>query len=318
MRRELERIEIPGAAAAEERALLVVAAGFDERRPPPPRRTPRGPLVAVVVAAAIVAAVLSPPGRAVVDHVRRAVGIDHSQAALFSLPTQGRLLVVSGSGVWVVQPDGSRRLIGAYDEASWSPLGRFVVAARRNELAALDADGSVRWTLARPLVRFPRWSGSATDTRIAYLSGDRLHVVAGDGRSDADVGGRPVAPVAPGWRRGPGFVLAYAGLRGQITSLLTAKGAALGPRPPRARWARRARSSGRATARGCSPSRSTESRFSTPEAAGRSPPGRRREPWPSPTGPAPTRSPCSGVRAAGARWCSGVACCSASRVSYVA
>ena len=48
----------------------------------------------------------------------------------------------------------------------------------------------MRWTLARPGVRLPRWGGTATDTRIAYLSGDRLRVVAGDGTDDAAAGER--------------------------------------------------------------------------------------------------------------------------------
>lgn len=228
MKHELERIEIPGAAEAAERAARVVAAAFAEPRPVPRRRRARGPLVAVAVAAALVAAVLSPPGRAVVDQVRRAVGVDHSRSALFSLPTNGRLLVASDSGVWIAWPDGSRRLLGPYEEASWSPFGRFVVASRDNEIAALESNGSVRWTLARPGVRFPRWAGTAIDTRIAYLTRSRLHVVAGDGTSDVDLGGLPAAaPVAPAWGSGFGFVLAYADRHGRVTSFLTAKGADL-------------------------------------------------------------------------------------------
>jgi hypothetical protein len=225
---ELERIEIPGAPEAEGRAAQVIAAAFAEREPMPHRRRVRGPLVAVAIAAALVAAVLSPPGRAVVNQVRRAVGLDHAQPALFSLPSNGRLLVASDTGVWVAGRDGSRRRLGSYDEASWSPFGRFVVASRPDELAALESNGSVRWTLARPSVRFPRWAGTATDTRIAYLTGGRLHVVAGDGTSDLDLGGLPAAAqVAPAWGSNLGFALAYADTRGRITSVLTAKGSNL-------------------------------------------------------------------------------------------
>ncbi len=126
----------------------------------------------------------SPPGRAVLDEIREAVGVERAQPALFSLPAPGRLLVASDAGVWVVQQDGSKRLLGAYREASWSPFGRFVVAARENELAALEPDGSVRWTLARPGVRFPRWAGTETDTRIAYVDRTGIRVVAGDGTDD--------------------------------------------------------------------------------------------------------------------------------------
>ena len=86
-----------------------------------------------------------------------------------------------------------------------------------NELAALEPDGSVRWKLARPNVRFPRWGGSRTDTRIAYLTGGRLHVVAGDGTGDVDAGGLPAAaPVAPAWRPGSRHAVAYADVRGRV------------------------------------------------------------------------------------------------------
>ena len=229
MRADLAQIEIPGAAEAEERASRVVLAAFAERMPDPVRRRRAfRPVVAVAVGVAIVAAALSPPGRAVVNHVRRVVGIDHASLALFSLPAQGRLLVRSDAGIWTVRADGSRRLLGRYDEASWSPFGRYVVAARQNELAALDSRGTVRWTLARPDVRFPRWAGSQSDTRIAYLTGSRLHVVAGDGTQDVDIGGLPAAArVAPAWQNGFGFVLAYADTRSRVTAFMTSKGSLL-------------------------------------------------------------------------------------------
>ena len=218
MKRELERIEIPGAREAEERAWGVVERAALERLPVDARRTRLlRPLFVVVAIAVLAGAVASPPGRAVIDHVRRVVGVELAAPALFRLPAAGRLLVASDSGIWVVQADGSRRLLGAYREASWSPFGRFVVAARRNELATLEPDGTVRWSLARPDVRFPRWAGGATDTRIAYLAGNRLHVVAGDGTEDADAGGLPAAAlVAPAWRPGEGFVVAYANTRGRV------------------------------------------------------------------------------------------------------
>ena len=111
-------------------------------------------------------------------------------------------------GVWVVQADGSKRRLGGWREASWSPFGRFVVVARANELAALEPDGDVRWSLARPRVRFPRWAGDRIDTRIAYVSGRSLRVVAGDGTGDRLLR-RNVASVAPAWLPGEGFRLAY-------------------------------------------------------------------------------------------------------------
>lgn len=213
----------------EERAWEVVRRAYEER-PPARRRTGPSNTVLLVIAAAavLVAGVLSSPGRALLDSVREVVGVEKAQPALFSLPSAGRLLVVSDDGAWIVQRDGSRRRLGDWREASWSPFGRFVIASRANELAALDAQGHVRWSLARPNVRFPRWGGSRTDTRVAYLSGSRLHVVAGDGTRDVDAGGgAAAAPVAPAWRPGARHVLTYADTRGRVHVLDTDAGSQL-------------------------------------------------------------------------------------------
>jgi hypothetical protein len=212
---ELERIEVTAEEAARERTWAVVREAYGEREPV--RREPHRlrPALAVAAVLAVTAAALSPPGRAVVDEIREVVGVERAQPALFSLPAPGRLLVSSDAGVWIVQQDGSKRLLGDYREASWSPFGRFVVAARENELAALEPDGDVRWTLARPSVRSPRWTGTETDTRIAYLSGRSLRVVAGDASGDRLLQ-RRVAGVAPAWRPGTGFELALADDQGRV------------------------------------------------------------------------------------------------------
>ena len=218
----LRTVPVPGEDAARQRSWQVVAAAYAERDPiARPSRLPlRVGLVAAALAAAA-AAVLSPPGRAVLDSVREAIGIENAQPALFSLPAPGTLLVASPqSGAWVVHGDGSKRRLGDSREASWSPFGRFVVAARRNELATLTSQGEIHWTLARPGIRFPRWGGSATDTRIAYLTRSRLHVVAGDGTGDAALRVIPfAAPVAPAWQpAAPNreLLLAYADTRGRV------------------------------------------------------------------------------------------------------
>ena len=172
----------------EDRAWEVVKRAFEERTP-----APRGPAgtrlllagVAAAVAIVIVAA-LSPPGRAVFHSVREAVGIDHAAPALFSLPAPGRLLVVSSDdgGVWLVKSNGFMRKLGPYSDAEWSPHGLYVVATERNELNAFDPDGGVRWKLARHDPSAPRWEGTMTDTRIAYLAASGLRIVAGDGTDD--------------------------------------------------------------------------------------------------------------------------------------
>jgi hypothetical protein len=209
VRRDLEQIEIPGEHEARERTWSLVSAAFAERQPV--ERAPRRLRLAIAVAAAVaaLAAVLSPPGRAVLDEIREAVGVERAQPALFSLPAPGRLLVASDAGVWVVQRDGSKRLLGDYREASWSPFGRFVIAARENELAALEPDGHVRWTLARPGAHSPRWTGTESDTRIAYL-GRRPRIVAGDGTGDEPLCAVSARRVSPAWQPRALFSVALA------------------------------------------------------------------------------------------------------------
>jgi hypothetical protein len=230
VRKELERIEIPEEHEARERAWVVVRAAFGEREPQPQRRSWK-PIVALAVAGAVVAGLLSPPGRAVLDEIREVVGVEESAPALFSLPAPGRLLVTADAGAWVVDQDGSKRLLGTYREASWSPFGRFVVASRRNELAALTPEGDVRWSLARPDVRFPRWGGTQTDTRIAYLSGGALRVVGGDGKRDRLIDSEP-AERDPLWRSGAGHVLVYERRDGSIRVIDADTGAQLERKVP--------------------------------------------------------------------------------------
>lgn len=212
LREQLENVEIAGGGEGAERAWTAVATSFASReRVAPPSRQRYAALALAVAVAAVAGAVASPAGRAVIDRVREVVGVEKAQPALFSLPAAGRLLAASERGVWVVAADGSKRLLGPYREASWSPFGRFLVATRRNELAALEPSGRVRWTLARRGARGARWTGTRTDTRIAYVAADGIRVVAGDGTGD-----RLLVPGARGplaWWPGPGFVLAYAGAR---------------------------------------------------------------------------------------------------------
>ena len=127
------------------------------------------------------------------------------------------MIGIHTGGVWVAQANGSTRRLGAWNQASWSPFGRFVVAARANELTTLEPDGQVHWTLARPSVSAPSWGGTRTDTRIAYVSARSLRVVAGDGTDDrsscADIVGR----VTPVWQPGAHRVLAVAAPDGVVS-----------------------------------------------------------------------------------------------------
>ncbi len=198
---------------AQQRTWEVVRRAFEEQPPAPRARAGNGLFIAAVVAAlvtATVAAAASPSGRAVIDHVRRAVGIAHADEALFSLPAPGRLLVVSseGGGVWLAHDNGYKRKLGPYEDAEWSPHGLYVVATTRNHLVALDVEHGVRWTLARRDPVWPRWEGTRTDTRIAYLTPEGLRVVAGDGTGDKLLD-RYAGDVAPAWDPGRLHTVAY-------------------------------------------------------------------------------------------------------------
>jgi dipeptidyl aminopeptidase/acylaminoacyl peptidase len=187
---------------AEQRTWEVIKRAYEERTPARPARSPGRRLVLALVVAlgAVVAAVLSPPGRAVFHSVRVAVGIQHAEPALFSLPAHGRLLIVSAEhgGVWLVHDNGLKQRLGSYDDAQWSPHGRFAVVTRRNALIALDVDNGVRWSLARRDPTSPRWEGTQVDTRIAYLTPKGLRVVAGDGTGDHLLD-RYAGDVPPAW-----------------------------------------------------------------------------------------------------------------------
>lgn len=205
--RRLSKYRAPGEREAGERAWSLVQTAYAAREPVAWPRRHAVPLVAAAVVAAVAAAALSPGGRALVHSFRKAVGVQHARTELFSLPAPGQLLVVGQGGTWLVRADGSRRRLGAYRDATFSPHGLFIAATRANELVALDPKGKVRWVLARRSPRFPAWTGTHTDTRIAYLAGGRLHVVPGDGSDDRVIG--PASAVAPVWRPGPGYVIAY-------------------------------------------------------------------------------------------------------------
>jgi hypothetical protein len=234
--RRLGELRAPGEAEAEQRSWDVVRAAYSERTPVRPSPRSRRIALAIAVGAVGLAIGLSPAGAKVADLVGDVVqtGEPGGHPQLRSLPAAGELLVQSDQGPWIVREDGSKRLLGDYDTASWSPHGVYVVAGAGRELSALDTEGNVRWTFPAPgVVRDPRWAGSATDTRIAYLSGDDLRVIAGDGRPASDhLIARNVSPVAPAWRPigysklgGPVFVLSYVDQGGDIRTVDAETGA---------------------------------------------------------------------------------------------
>jgi hypothetical protein len=207
---------VPDELEAQRRTWGVVKAAYAEREPVRrPRRLRL--LVALAVLAALIAAALSPPGRAVGDWIRdRVAGEEETEPALVRLPSAGQLLVVSESGPWLVRPDGSKRLLGAYDDASFSPSGRFVVATRGRRVVALEPDGDPRWSVTRPeQVADARWA-PRPGFHVAYRAGETLRVVGGDGTGDRLLA-ENVSEVAPAWQPLEGrTVLAYADAAGRV------------------------------------------------------------------------------------------------------
>ena len=200
----------PGEREAGERGWHLVRRAYEERLAAPRERS-RRPFVAVAIGVAILAAALSPPGLAVWGSLRDAVrGAQNTRPALFSLPVpRSRLLVNSAEGAWVVQSDGSKRLLDGYREASWSPHGLYLAAVHGDELRALEPNGDVHWSIGRAALASPRWSSHGNgDERVAYLAGSTLRVIGGDGRGDHALG-RHVSAVAPAWRPRT-HVVAYA------------------------------------------------------------------------------------------------------------
>lgn len=215
LREELRRAPVDEAARA--RALGIVRTAYLEGEPVRPRRwAPLATALACAVVVVIVAVSVTEPGDAVARWVREMLGAGREGAkpALVRVPGDGRLLVV-GAGVWVVSPDGSRRRLGDYDGASWSPHGLFVVAWRDGELLAVEPGGRVRWSLARRgRIQAARWA-PGDGFRIAYVAGRSLRVVNGDGTGDHRYAA--AAPVAPAWHPdGSRYVLAYVDRRDHV------------------------------------------------------------------------------------------------------
>ena len=82
-------------------------------------------------AAGVLAA--APPGEAIGDWFKRTVGrtpVTRTVARAETLPAPGRVIARGADGIAVVDRDGDRTRLGAYDGAAWSPRGLYVVAWR--------------------------------------------------------------------------------------------------------------------------------------------------------------------------------------------
>jgi hypothetical protein len=209
LRTLLREEPIPGAAEAERRGLDLVARAYAERQPMHQPMRLRRLAVAFAVTALLAALILSPAGAAVRDWVDDVftAGVRDAEPALTGIPGGGELLVQSPQGPWVVQPDGSRRLLGDYRGATWSPHGLFVAASSGRTLSAIEPDGTPRWSIsAGGRISDPRWSPSGF--RIAYRAGRSLRVEHADGTASTRVAAASAA-VAPAWYPPGLHVLAY-------------------------------------------------------------------------------------------------------------
>jgi dipeptidyl aminopeptidase/acylaminoacyl peptidase len=236
LRDELHAARPPRADEAERRAWHVVRAAHATRSPVRRPRAARRLALAALGAALLAVLALSPAGAKVGDWIGEVVDPkpDRSSSTLGPLPTGGRLLVVAGSGPWIVQDDGSRRRLGAFRDATWSPGGLYVAAARGRQLVALEPDGDERWIRPAPWpVTVPRWSPDGF--RIAYRSGAEMWVVYGDNGRHWLLARRTGA-TPPAWQPGRppvGQVLAFSsGKRVRIVEVDSRRVLGTTPRGP--------------------------------------------------------------------------------------
>ncbi len=214
---------VPGEQLALDRTWEIVASAYGTREPTARRRrVPLRALGAVLALAAIGVAVwLSPAGSWIAE--RFEAGDEGTQPApetvaavpAASLPAPGRVLVVGGGELSVLDPSGARAPLGSYIGASWAPSGRFVAAWRKGLLVGLDVSepDTLLWQVERRGIADARWSEDGF--RVTYRSGRALRVVDGSGSDDRRLA-RGVAPVAPAWRPGAEHVLAFADSRGRV------------------------------------------------------------------------------------------------------
>jgi WD40 repeat protein len=207
-------VRAPDEPATQQRAWEVVRSAYEDHVPSPRRHDHRRVALVLAIAALVGALALSPAGAAVSGLVTRALGVQHAAPALFSLPAPGRLLISGPGGTWAIAADGSTRRLGPWPQASWSPHGRYITVVNGDQLAAVDPGGTPQWTLARPAISDPRWY-PPSGYRVAYLSGGELRVVAGDGTADHLLA-TGLAKVAPAWRPGHPYQLAYVTRRGRV------------------------------------------------------------------------------------------------------
>jgi hypothetical protein len=232
VRERIREQPLPGEAEAAARSWSVVEAALAEQTPARRARRPRRlalrlALVAAALCVGLVAA-LTPAGAEVGDWIgdRFADRPKSAAPAFAGLPRGESVLAISRSGAFAVHPDGSWRRLGSFADAGWSPRGLNVVATGGHRVVAVNPAGTHKWSVVRPgRVSHPAWS-TGLGFFVAYLEGDVLRSVGGDGAGDRLLR-RGAAPVTPAWRPDVDHVLVYARERGSLEAVDVARGATL-------------------------------------------------------------------------------------------
>jgi hypothetical protein len=189
---------------SEQRAWHAVRSAYQPGPTPGLRWSARRLVVAVAsiaIAALLAIGAVTGPRHAVAHWLRDAFGLNarpHTVRGLNGLPGGGQLLIETAHGPWLVHADGTRRRLGAYTGAAWSPHSLYVLAWRGARLAALNLVGVPQWELTAPeMISAARWSPDGY--RIAFLTGAALRVVAADSSGEHTLN-NAVAPVPPAWQ----------------------------------------------------------------------------------------------------------------------
>jgi hypothetical protein len=214
-RRALSGIRAPDEPGAQDRAWTTVQAAYANRPAPAPARSRRRIALVPVAAVLIGAIAFSPAGAAVTRIINHALSTPHvSRVPALSLPAPGTLSVSNPRGTWIVSSRGQVTRLGPWTQASWSPRGKYLAVVSSNTLAAVDPHGRLAWWLPKRPASDPRWYWPS-GYRVAYRSGPDVRVVAGDGSNDHLVA-TGAARIAPAWRPGHGYQLAYCTPRGAV------------------------------------------------------------------------------------------------------
>ena len=168
-----------------------------------------------VAAGARAAVALSPAGATVTRIINRALSAPHiAPATGLSLPAAGQAAGVRRARHMGRLDQRRRPSPRPLDAGDWSPRGQYVAVASAAIGGGRRPTGAVAWRLSVGGVSDPRWY-VPSGYRVAYRVGGNLRELAGDGRGDHLVA-TGVAPIAPAWRPGHDFQLAYVTRGGAI------------------------------------------------------------------------------------------------------